>query len=415
MRITSRGTCKGNGLTCIPETSSVTSSTPASSAFRRVALAISQPVDRVPSAGRRSPAEGVAGTNATTSAQAARATTRAKLCRTGCITSCSACSYRHACVFATRPFNLCLCFVPTHALMRRVGLQASPQRSLQFCWNKDHFFCGTPGAMSEAEATKLVREAEQAEAKKNVFFQPRPDWEKAADCYQKAALILRSPALKKTDAAVCAFDKASVAHAKCGAKFFAGVALENAANVLRDARCLSAAAAKYAQASEMFLLGDNIEKGSEALIKAAKVSAEEQPDFAIQYYLDVIAIFEESDKHVYISDTWRSALGLMLRRGRLEDAAKLLQRMFPTFARLEQADYLYKAQLRCQSCVLSAHLSVLLPPANYPRACPLCKVDATPPCSPLFPSKSRRGASGASGRRCSQTGIGQIRGFSGFC
>jgi tetratricopeptide (TPR) repeat protein len=239
--------------------------------------------------------------------------------------------------------------------------------------------------MSEAEATKLVREAEQAEAKKNVFFQPRPDWEKAADCYQKAALILRSPALKKTDAAVCAFDKASVAHAKCGAKFFAGVALENAANVLRDARCLSAAAAKYAQASEMFLLGDNIEKGSEALIKAAKASAEEQPDFAIQYYLDVIAIFEESDKHVYISDTWRSALGLMLRRGRLEDAAKLLQRMCPTFARLEQADYLYKAQLRCQSCVLTAHLSVL-PPANYPRACPLCKVDATPPCSPLFPS-----------------------------
>ena len=251
-------------------------------------------------------------------------------------------------------------------------------------------FRGTPGVhsdvcMSEAEATKLVREAEQAEAKKNVFFQPRPDWEKAADCYQKAALILRSPALKKTDAAVCAFDKASVAHAKCGAKFFAGVALENAANVLRDARCLSAAAAKYAQASEMFLLGDNIEKGSEVLIKAAKVSAEEQPDFAIQYYLDVIAIFEESDKHVYISDTWRSALGLMLRRGRLEDAAKLLQRMCPTFARLEQADYLYKAQLRCQSCVLTAHLSVL-PPANYPRACPLCKVDATPPSVPLLVS-----------------------------
>ena len=383
VRIASRGTCKGSGFTCTPETSSVTSSTPASSAFTRVALAISQRVDRVPSAGRRSrhtiPAEGGAGTNGATSAQAARATTRAKLGRTGCIASCSACSHRHACVFATRPFNRCLCFVPTRALPRNRGCVATSVSA----GNSRTFL--TYKCMSEAEATKLVREAEQAEAKKNVFFQPRPDWEKAADCYQKAALILRSPALKKTDAAVCAFDKASVAHAKCGAKFFAGVALENAANVLRDARCLSAAAAKYAQASEMFLLGDNIEKGSEALIKAAKVSAEEQPDFAIQYYLDVIAIFEESDKHVYISDTWRSALGLMLRRGRLEDAAKLLQRMCPTFARLEQADYLYKAQLRCQSCVLTAHLSVL-PPANYPRACPLCKVDATPPCSPLFPS-----------------------------
>ena len=384
VRIASRGTCKGSGFTCTPETSSVTSSTPASSAFTRVALAISQRVDRVPSAGRRSrPAEGGAGTNGATSAQAARATTRAKLGRTGCIASCSACSHRHACVFATRPFNLCLCFVPTRALPRTVGCCSGVNAGEpNFAGLRESI---SDVCMSEAEATKLVREAEQAEAKKNVFFQPRPDWEKAADCYQKAALILRSPALKKTDAAVCAFDKASVAHAKCGAKFFAGVALENAANVLRDARCLSAAAAKYAQASEMFLLGDNIEKGSEALIKAAKASAEEQPDFAIQYYLDVIAIFEESDKHVYISDTWRSALGLMLRRGRLEDAAKLLQRMCPTFARLEQADYLYKAQLRCQSCVLTAHLSVL-PPANYPRACPLCKVDATPPCSPLFPS-----------------------------
>ena len=117
VRIASRGTCKGSGFTCTPETSSVTSSTPASSAFTRVALAISQRVDRVPSAGRRSrPAEGGAGTNGATSAQAARATTRAKLGRTGCIASCSACSHRHACVFATRPFNRCLCFVPTRAL-----------------------------------------------------------------------------------------------------------------------------------------------------------------------------------------------------------------------------------------------------------------------------------------------------------
>lgn len=199
--------------------------------------------------------------------------------------------------------------------------------------------------MADAEAIALVKDAEKAEHKKNMFFQKSPDWEKAADCYQRAAQIYRSPAVKKTDAAVYAFDKASACHAQCGAKFFAGVALENAANVLRDAKSQKQAAAKFVEASQMYLLGENVEKCAESLIKAAKAQVEVDADAAIQNYLDVITLYEENEKHIYIADTWRAVLGLLLRQERHADAVQLLLRMFPTFRLLGQEDYLYKAQL----------------------------------------------------------------------
>ena len=61
--------------------------------------------------------------------------------------------------------------------MSPVGIGTSSEMDWPFCKGR-------------ADTSLLCREH-----KKNMFLQKKPDWEKAADCYQKAASIFRSPAV----------------------------------------------------------------------------------------------------------------------------------------------------------------------------------------------------------------------------
>jgi hypothetical protein len=76
-----------------------------------------------------------------------------------------------------------------------------------------------------------------------------------------------------------------------------------------------------------------------------QVLAEEDPDRAVAAYLDAITIFEDEEKHIFISDAWRACLSLMLRNSKTDEAIALLLRMCSTFALLKQPEYLRKAQL----------------------------------------------------------------------
>jgi len=95
----------------------------------------------------------------------------------------------------------------------------------------------------------------------------------------------------------------------------------------------------------MYKRCDNVEKSCDATIKAAKAVSDEDVDQAIIYYLDAIEQYVSEEKHIFVGDTWRTCLNLMVRNRKLDEAVKLLEKMFSVFEKLEQADYLHKAQL----------------------------------------------------------------------
>mmetsp|Transcript_3645 Transcript_3645/g.9016 ORF Transcript_3645/g.9016 Transcript_3645/m.9016 type:complete len:321 (-) Transcript_3645:200-1162(-) len=211
---------------------------------------------------------------------------------------------------------------------------------------------------SMADAEELLKEAEKHMNKKSMIFRKKPDYERAADCYQKAAQILRSPAVKKFSDAVKAFENASNAHVKAGAQFFGAVAMENAANILRDMKENESSRDRYKKASAIFRDAGNAEKAAESLMKAAKAIAEDDVDSAIKLYLESMSIYEDEEKHIFIGDSWRACLGLMMRHRKVDDAIQLLTRMIHNFELLEQTDYMYKAQLSVVVLLLSKGDSV---------------------------------------------------------
>eukprot|EP00286_Rhodomonas_abbreviata_P005264 CAMPEP_0181330694 /NCGR_PEP_ID=MMETSP1101-20121128/24059_1 /TAXON_ID=46948 /ORGANISM="Rhodomonas abbreviata, Strain Caron Lab Isolate" /LENGTH=341 /DNA_ID=CAMNT_0023440013 /DNA_START=125 /DNA_END=1150 /DNA_ORIENTATION=- len=206
---------------------------------------------------------------------------------------------------------------------------------------------------SDAEARELLKEAEKAVNKKNMFFKKSPDWEKAAQCYQKAGEMFRAPPVKAMPDAVAAFEKAAAAHASNQAHFYAAQMMENAGNILRDLKNPLAAGQHYEKASSHFLDAGKADKGAELLIKAGKAVAEEDVTVAVKRYRRGMKLYEEDDQHIFIGDTWRHCLALLLKNDRKEEAVGLLTDMFDTFERLDQADYLHKAQLS----VIILHLS----------------------------------------------------------
>jgi len=198
-----------------------------------------------------------------------------------------------------------------------------------------------------ARAEELLKEAEKHMGKKAFFglMKSKPNYEGAADAFQQAAALLRSPAVKDPIRAVKAFEDAAAAHRNAGSLGFAAACLEDAGNVLRDQKQVQKASIKYLEASEVHKSAGNFEKAADSLLKAAKVSADEEPDNAITAYLDAITILEDEEKHIFISDAWRACLSLMLRNNKVDEAITFLLRMCPTFVSLKQPEYLRKAQL----------------------------------------------------------------------
>ena len=86
---------------------------------------------------------------------------------------------------------------------------------------------------------------------------------------------------------------------------------------------------------------------------------------AIKLFIEAIDIYEGEDKHIYIADTWRSCLAIMLRNGKTDSGIALLERMQRNFLKLEQMEYLRKAQL-CVVILKVAHLPICVRPHPSP-------------------------------------------------
>mmetsp|Transcript_32884 Transcript_32884/g.82966 ORF Transcript_32884/g.82966 Transcript_32884/m.82966 type:complete len:310 (-) Transcript_32884:158-1087(-) len=199
--------------------------------------------------------------------------------------------------------------------------------------------------MSVADAEKLMKDALKHENNKTFMIKASPEWDLAAQCYQQAAQIFRSPPVKAFPRAVDAFEKAAHAHLKNKSPYNAGVCYDNAGNTLRDNGGMDQCGALYKQASQYYHESDNIEKAAESCIKAAKATTDTDPDGSIKLFIEAIELYEGADKHIFIADTWRSCLSLMLKNQKMDSAIQLLEKMQRIFVKLEQTEYLRKAQL----------------------------------------------------------------------
>mmetsp|Transcript_39176 Transcript_39176/g.79063 ORF Transcript_39176/g.79063 Transcript_39176/m.79063 type:complete len:205 (-) Transcript_39176:48-662(-) len=74
--------------------------------------------------------------------------------------------------------------------------------------------------------------------------------------------------------------------------------------------------------------------------------ADDDVDLAIKHYRRSIELYAEDEQQaIFIGDTWRQCLNLMVKHDKKEDALSFLDTMFPIFEMLGQAEYLHKAQL----------------------------------------------------------------------
>ncbi|RNF13745.1 putative Gamma-soluble NSF attachment protein (SNAP-gamma) (N-ethylmaleimide-sensitive factor attachment protein, gamma) [Trypanosoma conorhini] len=128
---------------------------------------------------------------------------------------------------------------------------------------------------SAEEAAALMKSAEKHSQKK--LFR-RPDWDTAANEYEKAARIYTF--LEDTTRASDAWRKASETHQKAENKYFAALAMENLAIFLAEqarkgiagrASLLNTAVEVYCEASKLYALNDMFDRQADTLKKAAEV------------------------------------------------------------------------------------------------------------------------------------------------
>mmetsp|Transcript_21211 Transcript_21211/g.49796 ORF Transcript_21211/g.49796 Transcript_21211/m.49796 type:complete len:317 (+) Transcript_21211:22-972(+) len=192
-----------------------------------------------------------------------------------------------------------------------------------------------------AEADKLMKSGDKAV--KKTLFKWTPDWDTAAANYDKAGGIYR--VANEMDKACYAYEKAADAHYKNNIMGFAARALENVASIKRDQKQYEASADFYKKCSDIFVLNESYDKGSECLVKAAKIMCDIRIDLGIQLYKDALSIYEVNDRHAMMGDTWRQALAAMLKAEMWTEALELLERLLPTFVKLEQMPYHHRACL----------------------------------------------------------------------
>ncbi|KAG0228642.1 hypothetical protein BGW42_002062 [Actinomortierella wolfii] len=173
------------------------------------------------------------------------------------------------------------------------------------------------------DAVKWMHEAEK-HTEKGWF--KKPDWDLAAQYYEKAATSFKAG--KSYDQAVQAFVKASDAMAMASSMFMAARAMENAANVaLQNLNQPERAAEMYKKASEFYMQNMTPDRAAEMLEKSAKAMEPVSVDAAINLYIGALNIYEAEDRARYATDTFKRAISLMVKHRRFDHALETLQRL----------------------------------------------------------------------------------------
>ncbi|CAO3565026.1 unnamed protein product [Mortierella alpina] len=173
------------------------------------------------------------------------------------------------------------------------------------------------------DAVKFMHEADKNTEKS--WFK-KPDWDIAAQYYEKAAQSFKSA--KSYEQSVQAFIKASDAMVTATSLFMAGRALENGGNVcLQNLGQPERAAEMYKRASELFMQNMTPDRAAEMLEKSAKAMEPISVDAAMDLYIGACNIYEGEDRARYATDTYKRTISLLVKHKRFEKATEILLRL----------------------------------------------------------------------------------------
>ncbi|KAF9343956.1 hypothetical protein BGX34_006182, partial [Mortierella sp. NVP85] len=154
----------------------------------------------------------------------------------------------------------------------------------------------------------------------------KPDWDIAAQYYQKAAQSFKAG--KSYEQSVQAFIKASDAMINATSLFMAGRELENGANVcIQNLGQPERAVDMYKRASELFMQNMTPDRAAEMLEKGAKAMEPISVDSALDLYIEACNIYESEDRAKYATDTYKRTIGLLVRNKRFDKATEILMRL----------------------------------------------------------------------------------------
>ncbi|KAG9324128.1 hypothetical protein KVV02_003374 [Mortierella alpina] len=173
------------------------------------------------------------------------------------------------------------------------------------------------------DAVKFMHEADKNTEK--TWFK-KPDWDIAAQYYEKAAQSFKSA--KSYEQSVQAFIKASDAMVTATSLFMAGRALENGGNVcLQNLGQPERAAEMYKRASELFMQNMTPDRAAEMLEKSAKAMEPISVDAAMDLYIGACNIYEGEDRARYATDTYKRTISLLVKHKRFDKATEILLRL----------------------------------------------------------------------------------------
>mmetsp|Transcript_11810 Transcript_11810/g.25249 ORF Transcript_11810/g.25249 Transcript_11810/m.25249 type:complete len:247 (+) Transcript_11810:92-832(+) len=133
--------------------------------------------------------------------------------------------------------------------------------------------------------------------------------------------------------------------------------LEAIAGIERDRRRYERAAEFYRKCSPVcvrwvhhpdhcsYVLADNLDRGAEAMVKAAKIMADVDVNESVTLYKEALHVYESNERQAMMGDTWRFALGTMVKAEMYDEAIALCERLFPMFEKLDQRPYWHRACL----------------------------------------------------------------------
>ncbi|KAI1299401.1 hypothetical protein EDD11_006479 [Mortierella claussenii] len=181
-------------------------------------------------------------------------------------------------------------------------------------------------ALEESRLKDAIKFMAEADKNTQKSFFKKPDWDVAAQYYEKAAQSFKAG--KSYEQSVQAFIKASDAMINATSLFMAGRALENAGNVcLQNLGQPERAADIFKRASELFMQNMTPDRAAEMLEKGAKAMEPISVDAAMDLYIGACNIYENEDRAKYATDTYKRTIALLVRNKRYEKATEILLRL----------------------------------------------------------------------------------------
>ncbi|CAD7078536.1 unnamed protein product [Hermetia illucens] len=172
------------------------------------------------------------------------------------------------------------------------------------------------------EGQELIRQAEKS--LKTSLLKWRPDYEVAADEYQKAATCFRLA--KSYDQCKDCFHKAADCHKQARSWFHAAKCYEQIILILKETNNLTQVEEFANRACHLYQQHGSPESAASALDKAAKVLEANSPEAALRLYQHAIEVVMNEDSTRQAAEYASKISRLMVKLGMYDQAADALRR-----------------------------------------------------------------------------------------